>query len=186
MTLPPNFQARWDALAGRERLLLLLAATVVVAAALWWLALAPALATLRAADLQHRQLDAQLQQMQSMQAQATALQSQPKLGFDDAQRTLEALLKQKLGASAQMSVVGDRASVTLKGANADALAQWLTQARINARAVPSEVRLVRSATPSPGSATSGAGTAAASSGGVASVSGNAVWDGTLVLNLPAR
>ena len=186
MTLPPNFQARWDALAGRERLLLLLAATVVVAAALWWLALAPALATLRAADLQHRQLDAQLQQMQSMQAQATALQSQPKLGFDDAQRTLEALLKQKLGASAQMSVVGDRASVTLKGANADALAQWLTQARINARAVPSEVRLVRSATPSPGSAMSGAGTAAASSGGVASVSGNAVWDGTLVLNLPAR
>ena len=186
MTLPPNFQARWDALAGRERLLLLLAATVVVAAALWWLALAPALATLRAADLQHRQLDAQLQQMQSMQAQATALQSQPKLGFDDAQRTLEALLKQKLGASAQMSVVGDRASVTLKGANADALAQWLTQARINARAVPSEVRLVRSATPSPGSATSGAGTAARGTGSAASAPGNAVWDGTLVLNLPAR
>ena len=186
MTLPANFQARWDALAGRERLLLLLAATVVVAAALWWLALAPALATLRAADLQHRQLDAQLQQMQSMQAQATALQSQPKLGFDDAQRTLEALLKQKLGASAQMSVVGDRASVTLKGASADALAQWLTQARINARAVPSEVRLVRSATPSPGSATSGAGTAARGTGSAASAPGNAVWDGTLVLNLPAR
>ena len=184
--LPPPLQARWDALAGRERLLLLLAAAMAMAAALWWLALAPALATLRAADAQHRVLDAQLQQMQSMQAQATALQSQPKLGFDDAQRTLEALLKQKLGASAQMSVVGDRASVTLNGANADALAQWLTQARINARAVPSEVRLVRSATPSPGSATSGAGTAARGTGSAASAPGNAVWDGTLVLNLPAR
>ena len=164
MMLPPDLQARWDALAGRERLLLLLAASVVAAAALWWLALAPALATLRAADAEHRALDAQLQQMQGLQAQATALQAQPKLGGEDAQRTLDALLKQKLGASAQMSVVGDRASITLKGASADALAQWLTQARINARAVPSEVRLVRSA--------AGAG--------------NAAWDGTLVLNLPAR
>jgi general secretion pathway protein M len=180
MMLPPKLQARWDALAGRERLLLLLAATVVVAAALWWLALAPALATLRAADAQHRALDAQLQQMQSLQAQATALQAQPKLGFDDAQRTLEALLKQRLGASAQMSVVGDRASVTLKGANADALAQWLTQARINARAVPSEVRLVRSAMAGSGSA------APAGSGSAGAGSGNAAWDGTLVLNLPAR
>ena len=179
MMLPPNLQARWDALVGRERLLLLLAATVVVAAALWWLALAPALATLRAADAQHRQLDAQLQQMQSLQAQATALQAQPRLGFDDAQRALDALLKQRLGASAQMSVVGDRASVTLKGANADALAQWLTQARINARAVPSEVRLVRSAV-------SGSGSTVPGSTSAVSASGNAVWDGTLVLNLPAR
>ena len=179
MMLPPPLQARWDALAGRERLLVLLAAAVVVLAALWWLALAPALVTLRAADAQHRLLDAQLQQMRSLQAQATALQAQPRLGGDDAQRTLDALLKQKLGASAQMSVIGDRASVTLKGASADALAQWLTQARINARAVPAEVRLVRGT--SPGTATGpGAGAGAATSGG------NAVWDGTLVLNLPAR
>ena len=62
---------------------------------------------------------------------------------------------------------------------ADALAQWLTQARITARAVPAEVRLVRGT--SPGTATGpGAGAGAATSGG------NAVWDGTLVLNLPAR
>lgn len=182
MMLPPPLQARWDALAGRERLFLLLAVSVVVAAALWWLALAPALATLRAADGQHRQLDGQLQQMRSLQAQATALQSQPKLGGEDAQRTLDALLKQKLGASAQMSVVGDRASITLKGANADALAQWLTQARINARAVPSEVRLVRSGGGVVGAGgPGGPGLSAGAAGAV-----NAVWDGTLVLNLPAR
>ncbi len=177
MMLPPPLQARWDALAGRERLLLSLATALVVLAVLWWLALAPALATLRAADAQHRLLDAQLQQMRSLQAQATALQAQPRLAGDDAQRTLDALLKQKLGATAQMSVIGDRASVTLKGASADALAQWLTQARINARAVPTEVRLVRGSVPSAG----------AGSGAGAGVSGvNAVWDGTLVLNLPAR
>jgi general secretion pathway protein M len=179
MMLPPQLQARWDALAGRERLLVLLATAVVLLAALWWLALAPALATLRAADAQHRLLDAQLQQMRSLQAQATALQAQPRLGGDDAQRTLDALLKQKLGASAQMSVIGDRASVTLKGASADALAQWLTQARINARAVPVEVRLVRSAV-------AGAGTGAGPGAGAATGGVNAVWDGTLVLSLPAR
>ena len=189
--LPPPLQARWDALAGRERLLLLLAAAMAMAAALWWLALAPALATLRAADAQHRVLDAQLQQMQSLQAQATALQSQPKLGGEDAQRTLDALLKQKLGASAQMSVVGDRASITLKGANADALAQWLTQARINARAVPSEVRLVRSTAAGPGSTAPGPGGSVPAPGAAAGAAagagaGNAVWDGTLVLNLPPR
>ena len=175
MMLPPPLQARWDALAGRERLLLSLATALVLLAVLWWLALAPALATLRAADAQHRLLDAQLQQMRSLQAQATALQAQPRLAGDDAQRTLDALLKQKLGASAQMSVIGDRASVTLKGANADALAQWLTQARINARAVPTEVRLVRGSV---------AGAGAGAGAGVSGV--NAVWDGTLVLNLPAR
>ena len=185
MMLPAQLQARWDALAGRERLLVLLAATLVGLAALWWLALAPALATLRAAEVQHRLLDAQLQQMRGLQAQATALQAQPRLGGDDAQRTLDALLRQKLGASAQMSVAGDRASVTLKGASADALAQWLTQARINARAVPSEVRLVRSTVQSTLSTVQST-LSTPSAPGPAAGAANALWDGTLVLNLPAR
>lgn len=173
MTASQQLQARWNALARRERTLLTVAAVVVLAAALWWLALAPALATLRAADAQHQKLDAQLQQMRSLQAQAKALQAQPKLAGDEAQRTLAALLKQTLAGTAQMSVVGDRATVTLKGAGADALAQWLTQARINARAVPSEVRLVRS---------SSAGSATGSPANTTAVA----WDGTLVLTLPAR
>ena len=172
MRLTAQLKARWDALAGRERRLAMLAAMVVAAALLWWLALAPALATLRAAEVAHRLLDAQLQQMRSLQAQATALQAQPKLAGDEAERTLDALLKQKLAATAQMVVVGERATVTLKGAGADALAQWLTQARINARAVPTEVKLVRSTASNPGSKGPNAG--------------NTAWDGTLVLSLPAR
>jgi general secretion pathway protein M len=68
-----------------------------------------------------------------------------------------------LGNTAQLVQVGERATVTFKGASADAVAQWLAQVRLNARSIPSEARLVRSA----------AGT----------------WDGTLALNLgapPAR
>ena len=166
-----QWQARWNALASRERNMLLAAAVIVAGALLWWIALAPALATLRAAEGQHQKLDAQLQQMQVLQVEAMALQSQPKLTVDDAQRTLAALLKQTLPGTAQMSVVGDRATVTFKGAGADALAQWITQARINARAIPSEVRLVRSA---------------ANSTGAPPVNRSVAWDGTLVLTLPAR
>ena len=163
-------QARWQTLAAREQTLLLTAAGVVGLALVWWLLIAPPVATLRQADALQRSLDAQAQKMQVLQAQALALQSQPKLSRDDALRALEASIKQRLGAGAQLNVLGERVTVTLKNIPAEALAQWLVQARVNARAIPSEARLVRSTNPAtppiPGSRTPVA------------------WDGTLVLSLP--
>jgi general secretion pathway protein M len=155
--------ARWARVAPREKKLVLLAAGLLLAALLWLLILAPALATLRSADAQARTLNAQLQHMQLLQAQAQALQKQAPLGFDDALRALTSATRQSLGATAQLNVMGDRASVTLKGASADALAEWLTQARVNARSVPLEARLVRATTP-----------------------GAATWNGVLVMGLPQR
>jgi general secretion pathway protein M len=140
----------------REQRLLLAALGLVSAALLWWVGLAPALATLRAVDQQRPQLEARLQHMQRLQAQAKTLQAQPRPSADEARRTLEAAVK-PLADTLQMSVMGERVTLTLKGLPADALAQWLAQARLNARVVPSEARLVRN------------------------VSGT--WDGTLVLNL---
>ena len=157
MKLPPLLQARWNGISRREQHLLLAALALVLGALLWWVALAPALATLRAAEVQHQSLDAQLQQMQRLQQQAKTLQAQPRMAVDDARRVLEASVKQQFGATAQMVVAGERVTVTLKGASADALAQWLAQARLNARAAPTEARLVRS--------------------------GTGAWDGTLVLSL---
>ena len=171
-----QLRQRWEALAARERRLVLGAAVVVIAALLWWVALGPALTTLRQANDQHPQLDAQLQQMQSLKAQATALAAMPKVSTEDARRALESSLKQTLAASAQMVTVGNRATVTLKGASPDGLAQWLLQARINARAVPSEVRLVKAAAASP---TPGGSPAASATNPVR-------WDGTVVLTLPER
>ena len=159
MKLPATLQARWNGTSPREQRLLLGALALVAVALVWWVALAPALATLRAADKQHPALDAQLQHMQQLQTQAQTLQAQPRLAFDEARRLLEASVK-PLGATAQLVVVGDRVTVTLKAISADSLAQWLAQARLNARALPGEARLVRNA----------AGT----------------WDGALVLSLPAR
>lgn len=161
-TLQP-LHAHWARVAPREKKLVRLAAGLLLAALLWLLILAPALATLRSADAQARTLDAQLQHMQVLQAQAQALQKQAPLGFDDALRALNSATGQSLGAAAQLNVMGDRASVTLKGASADALAEWLTQARVNARSVPLEARLVRATTP-----------------------GAATWNGVLVMSLPQR
>ena len=159
MTLPPELMARWSALARREQQAVLAALTLVLGALLWWVALAPALSTLRTAPQQQRLLDTQLEQMQRLQQQAKALQAQPPLTLAESRRLLEASVK-TLGPNAQLAVVGERVTLTLKGASADAVAQWLTQARLTARVSPTEARLVRNA----------AGT----------------WDGAMVLILSTR
>lgn len=156
-------RARWEALTPRDKNLVRLALGLVLALVLWQLSLKPAIATLRTADAQARALDAQLQQMRAAQAQAQTLQKQPPLDFDEAVRALTATTQQTLGATAQLNMVGERASVTLKNASPDALAEWLTQARLNARSVPQEARLMRS--PAPGGIT---------------------WSGVLMMALPPR
>lgn len=169
-------RVRWAALAPREQTWVGGAAAVVALALLWWVAVAPALRTLQNAETQRRTLDAQWATMQSLIAQAQALKSQPVINRDDALRALESSVKQTLGATAQLSVVGDRATVTLRNTPADALAQWLAQARVNARALPSEARLVRAGAPAPG-----AGTSMPVASDMAPM-----WSGSLVLSLPPQ
>jgi general secretion pathway protein M len=156
-------QDRWKLLAPRERTLLTVAGALVLVALLWMLLLAPSLRVLRGAAAQSAALDAQLQRMQTLQAQAQALQQQAPLGYEDAMRALQQATKQTLGAAAQVSVNGERATVTLQAVGADALAQWLAQARLNARSVPLEAKINRISTPA-----------------------STTWSGVLVMSLPAR
>ena len=190
---PPGTQslsARFAALAPREQRLVVAAGAVVALALLWWVALAPALATLRAAPARHAALDTQLQRMQTLQAEAQQLQAAPKNSPADAVGALRTALNQKLGSTAQLNVVGDRATITLKGAPADALAQWLTQVRSNARTTPLEARLTRS--PTTGAAGAANPTAATTAGAAGRLAASTPpmtaprWDGTLVLALPAQ
>ena len=155
-----DVKSRWVRLAPREQRLVAGAAALVLLSLMWWLALAPALATLRAAPEQHRATDAQLQRMLSLQAQAQALQAQPRQTQEDTSRLLEATVRQQLGVTARMTIAADRVTVTLTGASPEALSLWLTQARTNARVLPSEGRLARNPA--------------------------GLWDGVLVLSLPAR
>jgi len=160
MKIPPQWTATWATLAPREKMLAGGAAALVLLALLWWLAVAPALAVLRSSDAQHQALDAQLARMRALQQQAQALQGQPKQNQEESMRMLESSVRQRLGTSARMVVAGDRVTLTLTNTPPDALAGWLSQARVNARAVPAETRLTRNA-----------------GGG---------WDGTVVLTLPPR
>ena len=156
-------QARWAGLPGREKNGIQLAGLLVLSFLLWQVSVGPSLGTLRTADAQARALGAQMQAMQAMQLQAQAVQKQPALAFDEAVRALTAATKQTLGASAQLVLAGERASITVKDASPDALAEWLTQARLNARSALIEARIVRASTP-----------------------GGPVWKGVLVMGLPAR
>ena len=168
---PPRAMAaalrqHWASLAPREQTLVLAAATVLGLALLWWLLLAPALAQLRASPARHAALDAQLQQMQALQAQALHLKDIPRPTGNETLPVLWRSLGQQLSAGTQMSTTGDRAAITLKDVPPEALAQWLAQVRSTTRAVPAEARLMRNT---------------ASTGGA---SPPAPWNGTLTLALP--
>ena len=162
MNLLLPFTKLWHRLAPREKTGVALATGLVGLAVLWWVLLSPALHTWRTAQTQRTQLDAQLQTMLSLQAQARALQAQPQIGRDDALRALQTTVKQGLGANAQLSVSGERVSITLKGISGQALAQWLAQSRINAHALPTEAHLSRDSLNPAG------------------------WSGQIVMGLPAR
>jgi len=155
-------RTHWNGLAQREKRLVTIASALVALVLLWWIGIAPALRVLQQSGAQQRLLEAQLQQMQAMAAQARELQGRPAIRSEDAVRSLGASVRSDLGAGAQISFAGERANVTLKGVPASALARWLSQARINSRALPVEARLTRAA-------------------------GNpALWEGTIVLTLPPK
>ncbi len=154
---------RWLGLANHEKKWLLLALLIALGALLWLLLLAPAIATLRSAGAQARTLDAQLGRMRALQLEAAGLQKQPVQKYAVALRALTSATSLALGASAKLTVAGDRVSVTLQDSSADGLAQWLTEARVNAKSVPIEARLTRSP-----------------------LAGAARWNGVVVMSLPPR
>ncbi|WP_353233976.1 type II secretion system protein GspM [Diaphorobacter ruginosibacter] len=158
---------RWNVLGAREQILVMGAAIVVACALVWWVALAPALKTLRTAPEAHALLDAQLQRIRGLQQEALELQKAPRIQGDDAVRSLQSSLSKALGDTAQVSIAADRATITLKGAAAAPLAQWLAQVRHTARAVPIQAKLTRH-----GGARGDAPTLPVR------------WDGTLIMSLP--
>lgn len=213
MSALQTFKARartwWRELPAREQRLLGIAGVVVALALVWWVGLAPALRTLSTARIAHAQLDIQLQQMLALQAQARALQALPRANRDDALRALETSVNEGLGGSVRMQTAGSNAAegvlVTLRATPATNFAQWLTQARGNARALPREIHVTRSQAASTGvgnAANPGAmampGGRPPPPGGPVSATGASVptaaaaealgarWDGTLVMSLPAR
>lgn len=148
-TTGDRWAAQWENMAPRERRLIGIAAWVVGLALLWWVALGPAIQTLRKAPAQRAALDAQLATLQTLAATAAQLRSQnsaPTPSRGAAQSSLTQATAQ-LGTTAQVSVQGDKAILTLQGTPPDALALWLNQVRVNARVVPVSAQLERASNP---------------------------------------
>ena len=166
---------RWHALSPREQALLSWGGTLLAVALVWWIALAPALRTLHEAPAQQARLDVQWQQLQALQAQAQSLQQQPRMTPAEAMRALQQTTTELLGASAQIQTQGERSTITFKAVPATALAQWMTQARTRARAVPVQARWQREANADKGNANKASNT----------IPGAPLWSGTIVVSLPA-
>jgi general secretion pathway protein M len=135
-----GLQARWAALAPRERRLVSIAGVVLGAFLLWSLAIAPAWHTLRTAPAL---LDAQQQQAQRMQllaGEAAALRAVAPVPLDQAQAALTAATE-RLGPPSKLSLQGERALLTLKGVDGAAMSAWLAEVRAGARARVVEANL---------------------------------------------
>jgi general secretion pathway protein M len=159
-----GWQAAWARRNPREQLLLGLGAWVMGLAVLWTLALAPALQTWQEAPARQALLDAQSQRMRELQMQAQSLQKPAAISRTDATLWLEKNLAE-LGPNARISLQGESASLSLQAAPAAALALWLSQARENAQALPTQAQLQQVSAPGPDH-------------------NEATWRGSLVLRLP--
>lgn len=148
----------WAKLPSEVRTLVLAGLGVVLLACVLLFMLIPSLKVLRYATADHQALDVKLDTVRALAAQAQAIQNEPKPSHDEAIRFVENSAKQRLLGTAQVTVSGDRATLTLNNTKPEALSAWLTDARTNGRLLPIEAKLTRS---------------------------DAGWSGQLVLNLPA-
>jgi general secretion pathway protein M len=176
----------WAQRSPREQQLLGLGALVLALAAIWSLALAPAWRTWQEAPERQARLDSQSQQMQQLQTQAKSLQQPSPITRAEALTWLENNLNE-LGPEARINLQGERASLSLSAAPAEALARWLSQARERAQALPVQAQLQHStaaATPSRTSASSPKPASAPPPAGQPDAGSPVLWRGTLLLRLP--
>ncbi len=153
---------------ARERRLLAAAALLLVSALLWLTTLAPAFKSYRASSAAHAKLDAELMKMQSMAQEAKQLKAMPS-NAAAAESWLGESIK-KLGKTS-ISKEENRTQITFTGVSAAALAGWLVDARVNGQLMLTQANWRRAASAPNAPATS---------------KNDALWDGTMSLELPAK
>jgi len=135
-----QWQARWVAMAPRERQLVLAAAWLAALVLLVMVGIRPAWKTLRETPAQLAEVNAQLDEMNRFAAEAQALKQLPPVPPAQAKAALEASID-RLGDAARLSSQGDRMTVVLKAVAGADLLDWLTEVRSSARARPLEADL---------------------------------------------
>ena len=141
-TLRQRAAQGWAARTSRERQALGAVAAVLVLLVVWLVFVQPALRSLSEAPAQLDQLDLQMQQMQRLAAESRELRGTAPVSASQAAVALKAATD-RLGAAGKITLLGDRATLTLNGVSPDALRAWLSEARNAARARPVEAQLLR-------------------------------------------
>ena len=137
-----QLQARYAKLDARERQMVLAIGGLLAFLLVWLLLVRPAWKTLDEAPALRAQADAQLLQMQAIANEAKQLRALPPVPQSVAEQVLKAATDE-LGGKAKLSVQGERAILSLTGANGEDIRKWLIQARGGARARPIEATLTR-------------------------------------------
>ena len=137
-----QWMQRWAAFAPRERQAITLAAWALAVLLVWLIAVQPALRTLRVTPAQIDALDAQLQFMQALATETTGLRAATPVSTAQATAALTAATE-RMGGRGRLTVQGDRAILTLNGADTESLRAWLELARSAARARPVEAQWSR-------------------------------------------
>ena len=140
--LAAPWRQRWQALSVRDRRIALVLAWALGLVLLWFVAVAPALRSVRTAPARLDELDAQLQQMQRLANETTALRALPPVGGLQSQSALMAATD-ALGPAARLTLGGDRATITFTNATGTQVRDWLGEARSAARVRPVEANLTR-------------------------------------------
>ena len=140
--LRAQLKARWAAMAPRERRMLTVMAWLLGITLVLLLGVRPAWKTLQQTPVQLREVNAVLEDMQRQAAEVKTLRQMPVVPPAQAEAALRSATE-RLGEGAKIRVLPDRTVVTLtKVAGAD-LAQWLAEARANARARPVEANFAQ-------------------------------------------
>jgi general secretion pathway protein M len=136
---------QWDRLSPREQQGMGWAALAVAVLLLWFVALQPAWRTWQQVPAQRQALEAQWLQMQRLASEARELKGQTPVSAEQSRQALKAATD-RLGAKAKLSLMGERATLTINGVTPEQLQAWLGEVRSGARARPVDLQLRRSAT----------------------------------------
>lgn len=134
------WQAKWSAMAPRERRMASIAGWLLLLAVIVLVGIRPAWRTLSTTPAQLKEVDAQLDQMRRLADEVQLLRQRPPVPPAQAEAALRSA-SDRLGTAATLSVQGDRATLALRDVPGDILASWLDEVRTAARARPLEANL---------------------------------------------
>lgn len=131
------WQAQWANMSPSERRLLTVAAWLAGLTLVVMVGVRPAWRTLQTVPTQMQAVEAELALMRQQADEAQTLRQRPPVPPVQAEASLQSATA-RLGAGARLSRQGERAVLTFQGVSGEALAAWLEEVRVGARARPLE------------------------------------------------